>query len=68
VPATEQGKPQGATSSVTSLASVFAMMPTLFAFSGPSAPVHFPGAAFFAAALCEPGGLALYALAQRRRN
>ena len=66
VPATEQGELQGATSSVTNLASVFAMwaMPTLFAwFSGPSAPVHFPGAAFFAAALCELGGLALFALA-----
>jgi DHA1 family tetracycline resistance protein-like MFS transporter len=71
VPATEQGELQGATASVTSLTSVFAMwvMPTLFAwFSGPAAPVHFPGAAFFAAALCELGGLTLFALAQRRTN
>ena len=71
VPATEQGELQGATSSVTNLASVFAMwaMPTLFAwFSEPSAPVHFPGAAFFAAALCELGGLALFALAMRKAS
>jgi len=69
VPANEQGELQGATSSVTSLTSVVAMwtMPTLFAwFTGPSAPVYFPGAAFFAAALCEAGGLALFALSRRR--
>ncbi len=64
VPATGQGELQGAASSLTSLASVLAMwaMPTLFAwFSGPSAPVSFPGAAFLAAALCELGALALFA-------
>jgi len=69
VPADEQGALQGATASVTSLTSVVAMwaMPTLFAwFTGPSAPVYFPGAAFFAAALCEAGGLALFALSRRR--
>ena len=68
VPPTEQGELQGAASSITSLTSVVAMwaMPTLFAwFTGPTAPVHFPGAAFFAAALCEAGGLLLFALSRR---
>jgi len=68
VPPTEQGELQGATSSITSLTSVVAMwaMPTLFAwFTGPTAPVHFPGAAFFAAALCEAGGLFLFVLSRR---
>ena len=69
VPATEQGELQGATSSVTSLTSVGAMwaMPTLFAwFTGKGAPVYFPGAAFFAAAICEVGALLLFARASRR--
>ena len=69
VPADEQGELQGATSSVTSLTSVIAMwaMPTLFAwFTGKDAPMHFPGAAFFAAAICELGALALFARAMRR--
>jgi len=68
VPQDEQGELQGAMSSVTSLTSVVAMwaMPTLFAwFTGPSAPVYFPGAAFFAAALCEAGGLMLFALSRK---
>jgi DHA1 family tetracycline resistance protein-like MFS transporter len=65
VPPTEQGELQGAASSVTSLTSVAAMwgMPTLFAwFTGPAAPIHFPGAPFFAAALCEVGAFFLFAL------
>ena len=69
VPPDEQGALQGAASSVTSLTSVVAMwaMPTLFAwFTGPTTPVYFPGAAFFAAALCEAGGLALFILSRRR--
>lgn len=71
VPPNEQGELQGATSSLTNLTSVAAMwaMPTLFAwFTGPSAPVYFPGASFFAAALCELGGFALFALAMRRHQ
>jgi DHA1 family tetracycline resistance protein-like MFS transporter len=70
VPADEQGELQGASSSLTSLTSVVAMwaMPTLCAwFTGPTAPVYFPGASFFAAALCEAGGLFLFALSRRRR-
>jgi hypothetical protein len=35
-------------------------------FSGPHAPVYFPGAAFMTASLCEVGGLALFFLARRR--
>jgi len=69
VPPTEQGELQGATSSVTSLTSVVAMwaMPTLFAwFTGDGAPVHFPGVAFFAAAICEFGALALFVRAMAR--
>jgi DHA1 family tetracycline resistance protein-like MFS transporter len=70
VPPTEQGELQGAISSITGLTSVIAMwaMPTLFAwFTGPDAQVYFAGAAFFAAALCELGGLLLFALSQARR-
>jgi DHA1 family tetracycline resistance protein-like MFS transporter len=71
VPATEQGELQGATSSITSLTSVIAMwtMPTLFAwFTAKDAPVYFPGASFFAAAICEFGALALFARALSRRG
>ncbi len=70
VPPTEQGELQGASSSVTSLTSVIAMwaMPTLFAwFTGKGAPIYFPGASFFAAAICEVGALLLFARAMRRR-
>jgi DHA1 family tetracycline resistance protein-like MFS transporter len=69
VPADEQGELQGATSSTTSLTSVVAMwaMPTLFAwFTSKAAPIHFPGASFFAAAVCELGALLLFARAMRR--
>ena len=66
---TEQGELQGATASITSLTSVVAMwaMPTLFAwFTGKGAPIYFPGASFFAAAICEVGALLLFARAMRR--
>jgi hypothetical protein len=44
-------------------------MPTLFAwFTSEAAPVHFPGASFFVAALCEFGALALFARAIDRRG
>lgn len=71
VPPTEQGELQGATSSINSLTSVVAMwaMPTLFAwFTGNSAPIYFPGAPFFAAAICEVGALLLFARAMRRAS
>ena len=70
VPPTEQGELQGASSSITSLTSVIAMwaMPTLFAwFTGKGAPIYFPGASFFAAAICELGALLLFARAMRGR-
>jgi MFS transporter, DHA1 family, tetracycline resistance protein len=70
VPPTEQGELQGASSSITSLTSVIAMwaMPTLFAwFTSAGAPVYFPGASFFAAAICELGALLLFARAMRGR-
>jgi DHA1 family tetracycline resistance protein-like MFS transporter len=42
------------------------LMPNLFGwFTGPAAPVYFPGAAFLAASLCELGGLLLFALAMK---
>ena len=52
---TEQGELQGAIASVGSLTSIGApvVMSQLFAyFTGPQAPVYFPGAAFLAASLC----------------
>jgi len=65
----QQGELQGVIASITSLTSVGAplLMTSLLAwFSGPHAPVYFPGAAFMTAALCELGGLALFFLARRR--
>ena len=65
----QQGELQGVIASITSLTSIGAplMMTSLLAwFSGPHAPVYFPGAAFLAASLCEVGGLALFFLARRR--
>ena len=69
VPANEQGELQGANSSITSLTSVIAMwaMPTLFAwFTGQGAPIYFPGASFFAAAICQLGAFVLFARAMSR--
>ncbi len=65
----QQGELQGVIASITSLTSIGAplLMTSLLAwFSGPHAPVYFPGAAFLAASLCEVGGLALFFLARRR--
>jgi DHA1 family tetracycline resistance protein-like MFS transporter len=65
----QQGELQGVIASITSLTSIGAplLMTSLFAwFSGPHAPVYFPGAAFLAASLCEAGGFALFFLARRR--
>lgn len=53
VPATEQGELQGAVSSIQSLSSIFGpplMTGSLAYFSGPGAPVYFPGAPFLIAA------------------
>jgi len=65
VPPNAQGELQGAITAGGSLTSVFAplMMGNLFAwFSGPNAPVYFPGAAFLAAALCLVLAAALFAV------
>jgi len=63
VPPTEQGELQGGIASIMSLTAIFSplIMTGLFSgFTGPSAPIYFPGAAFLAAALCEMGALALF--------
>ena len=67
VPATEQGELQGALTSLVSVTAIVGppLMTGLFAyFTGPQAPVHFPGAAFLAAAVLAvlSGGLAARAL------
>ena len=69
VSAHEQGELQGALASVGSLTSIAALvlLPHLFGyFTSAAAPVYFPGAAFFAAALCELGAMAIFfAMLQR---
>lgn len=64
-----QGELQGALTSGASLTSVFAplILGNLFAwFSGPKAPVYFPGAAFAAAALFLVAAALLFAVIRRR--
>lgn len=54
IPANAQGELQGALSSVNSLTSIIGplLMTQLFAaFTGPQAPIYFPGVSFFAAAI-----------------
>src|SRR5262249_16447278 len=54
IPPNEQGRLQGAIASLMSLTAIIGpvVMTNLFAyFAGPSAPIHFPGAAFAAGAL-----------------
>ena len=60
----EQGELQGAMASLGSLTSIAAMpsMSYLFAwFTGATAPVYFPGAAFLTAGLCMLAAAALFA-------
>jgi DHA1 family tetracycline resistance protein-like MFS transporter len=64
-----QGELQGALTSGGSLTSVFAplILGNLFAwFSGPKAPVYFPGAAFAAAALFLAAAAVLFAVIRAR--
>ena len=66
-----QGELQGALTSGASLTSVFAplILGNLFAwFSGPRAPVYFPGAAFAAAALFLALAAILFAFIRARMN
>jgi DHA1 family tetracycline resistance protein-like MFS transporter len=54
VPPTEQGEVQGALASVGGVTSIAApiLLTNVFAyFTGPGAPIYFPGAAFLAAGL-----------------
>jgi DHA1 family tetracycline resistance protein-like MFS transporter len=54
VPANEQGELQGALTSLVSATSIIGppLMTNLFSyFSGPQAPIHFPGAAFLTGAV-----------------
>ncbi len=69
VPATEQGELQGALACVGSLTSIVApsLLTNLFSFfTGPSAPVYFPGAAFLAAGAFAALALLLFAAMQPR--
>ncbi len=69
VPATTQGELQGALGSISGMTAIIApiVMTQLFAtFASPTAPIHFPGAAFFAAGLLELGAIALLAQVIRR--
>jgi DHA1 family tetracycline resistance protein-like MFS transporter len=70
VPDNEQGELQGAIASIGSLTAIASplIMTGLFSyFTGPLAPVHFPGASFLAAALCEFGALVVFATARARK-
>lgn len=63
IPANAQGELQGAVASVASLSSIIGppLMTEVFSyFSGPAAPVHFPGAAFITAAVLTAASGALY--------
>jgi DHA1 family tetracycline resistance protein-like MFS transporter len=67
MPVNEQGELQGALASVGSLTSIAAplLLTNLFSyFTGPAAPVHFPGAAFLAAALFSLGAMIVFARAK----
>ena len=69
VPPTEQGELQGALTSLVSLTSIIGppLMTNLFSFfTGPQAPVHFPGAAFLTGAVLTVGSLLLTMRSLRR--
>ena len=71
IPASSQGELQGLVGSVASSTFVISpvMMTQLFAyFSGPSAPVYFPGAAFVLAGLLTFGSVALLVRTLTRRK
>jgi DHA1 family tetracycline resistance protein-like MFS transporter len=68
IPANEQGQLQGAISAMRSITSSIAplLMTGLFSyFTSPAAPVHFPGASFFAAAVFTFFGLVVVLLTLR---
>lgn len=66
----QQGELQGALTSMGSLTSVVAplFMTYVFAhFSGPQAPVHFPGAAFLAASICVVAAVIAFTILIRKK-
>ena len=68
IPANAQGELQGAVASVYSLSAILGppLMTKIFGrFSDPAAPVYFPGAAFFTAAILTGTCAALFARAMR---
>jgi DHA1 family tetracycline resistance protein-like MFS transporter len=68
VPPNAQGELQGAVACLFSLSSIVGppLMTHLFGlFSAPNAPIHVPGAAFFAAAILATACLAVYATTTR---
>jgi DHA1 family tetracycline resistance protein-like MFS transporter len=69
VPPNEQGELQGALASIGGLTSIVAplLLTALFGyFTGPSAPIYFPGAAFLAAGAFAALALLLFAASQPR--
>jgi DHA1 family tetracycline resistance protein-like MFS transporter len=71
VPENEQGELMGALASVGSLTSIVApvLLTGMFRyFTGPAAPVYFPGAPFIAAALFCVGAMVIFIAAQRRAH
>jgi MFS transporter, DHA1 family, tetracycline resistance protein len=69
IPANAQGELQGAIACLYSLSSIVGppLMTQVFAyFSGPAAPVYFPGAAFLTAAVLTSACAALFVRALRR--
>lgn len=69
VPANAQGELQGALGSLNGIVAIIAplFMTQLFGyFVSPAAPIHFPGAAFFAAGLLELCAIALLVKLMRR--
>jgi DHA1 family tetracycline resistance protein-like MFS transporter len=71
IPANAQGELQGAVASASSLSSILGppLMTQVFGyFSGPDAPVDFPGAAFMAAAVLTVAAAVLYGWAIKRSH
>ncbi len=67
MPANEQGELQGALSSIGSLTSIVAplLLTNLFSyFTGPAAPIYFPGAAFLAASVFSLCAMLVFARAK----
>lgn len=69
VPSSMQGELQGtlnSLSSITSIAGPFLFSYLFSTFTGPAAPVHFPGVPYAAAAVMIIAGLLIFVLRVRR--